>query len=66
MSLNGRNMSCASYTEKFRAKESPRPDNNKIIGRGNRVPTIGNIIAYSKYQTTKQINELKNTPDEFF
>jgi len=41
---------------------SPRPDNNKIIGRGNRAPTIGNIIAYFKYQTTKQINESQNTP----
>ena len=35
---------------------------NKIIGRGNRAPTIANIIAYFKYQTTKQINESKNTP----
>ena len=42
--------------------KSPRPDNNKIIGRGNRAPTIGNIIAYFKYQTTKQINEPQNTP----
>ena len=41
---------------------SPRPDNNKIIGRGNRAPTIGNIIAYFKYQTTNQINESQNTP----
>ena len=41
---------------------SSRPDNNKIIGRGNRAPTIGNIIAYFKYQTTKQINESQNTP----
>ncbi|MCQ9206260.1 MAG: transposase [Omnitrophica bacterium] len=52
---------------------SPRPDNNnnndKIIGRGNHIvgrgnlaPTIGNIIAYFKYQTTKQINKSQNTP----
>ena len=44
---------------------SPRPDNNnndKIIGCGNHTPTIGNIIAYFKYQTTKQINESHNTP----
>jgi REP element-mobilizing transposase RayT len=43
---------------------SPRPDNNNdtIIGRGNRAPTIGHIIAFFKYQTTKFINESKNTP----
>ncbi|MFH1245847.1 MAG: transposase, partial [Candidatus Omnitrophota bacterium] len=44
---------------------SPRPNNDNndtIIGRGNRAPTIGNIIAYFKYQTTKQINEFQNVP----
>ncbi|MCK5305679.1 MAG: transposase [Candidatus Omnitrophica bacterium] len=41
---------------------SSRPDNNKIIGRDDPAPTIGNIIAYFKYQTTKQINESQNTP----
>ncbi|MCQ9204949.1 MAG: transposase [Omnitrophica bacterium] len=45
---------------------SPRPDNNnnndKINGRGNRAPTIGNVIADFKYQTTKQINESQNIP----
>jgi len=25
-------------------------------------PTLGQIIAYYKYQTTKQINKIKNTP----
>jgi len=34
----------------------PRPENNiniKFNGHGNRAPTIGNVIAYFKYQTTK-------------
>jgi len=48
---------------------SPRPDkislnvnnqNDDSNGHGNRAPTIGNIIAYFKYQTTKQINQLEN------
>ena len=36
--------------------------NNKINGHGNRAPTIGNIIAYFKYQSTKQINKIQNNP----
>ncbi len=45
--------------------ESSRPDNNnnndKIIERGNRAPTgLGQIIAYFKYISTKQINEFKD------
>jgi REP element-mobilizing transposase RayT len=39
---------------------SPRP--GQINGRGNRAPTIGHIIAFFKYQTTKQINESQNMP----
>ena len=46
---------------------SPRPDtdtftqtNNK--GRGNRAPTLGQIVAYFKYGATKQINTTRNTP----
>jgi putative transposase len=38
----------------------PRPDNDK--GRGNRAPTLGQIIAYFKYGSTKQINQLRDTP----
>jgi putative transposase len=32
-------------------KGLPRPDNDK--GRGNRAPTLGQIIAYFKYGSTK-------------
>ena len=36
-------------------------DNNNIInGRENLAPTLGQIIAYFKYNSTKQINTLKN------
>ncbi|MDD3296242.1 MAG: transposase [Candidatus Omnitrophica bacterium] len=52
---------------------SPRPlknhdnDDNKIIGysigRGNLAPTkLGQVMAFFKYQTTKQINKLQNRP----
>jgi putative transposase len=44
---------------------SSRPGNNtnnKFNRRGDRAPTIGQIIAYFKYQSTKQINILRNTP----
>ena len=46
---------------------SPCPDNdiNDVSnnkGRGNRAPTLGQIIAYFKYQSTKQINLLNNSP----
>jgi putative transposase len=37
----------------------PRPNNDK--GRGNRAPTLGQIIAYFKYGSTKQINVIRNT-----
>jgi len=33
-----------------------------IAGAGDPAPTIGQIIAYFKYQSTKQINESHNTP----
>ncbi|MEA1958628.1 MAG: transposase [Chloroflexota bacterium] len=39
---------------------SPRPNQN--IGRGDRAPTLGKIVAYFKYQTTKRINESQGTP----
>lgn len=42
-----------------------RPDNNineNIKGRENPAPTLGQIIAYYKYQTTKQINIIQNNP----
>jgi len=38
----------------------PRPHNDK--GRGNRAPTLGQIVAYFKYGSTKQINAIRNTP----
>ena len=38
-------------------------NNNSINnGRGNRAPTLGQMIAYFKYQSTKQINLLDNSP----
>ncbi|MFH1062156.1 MAG: transposase [Candidatus Omnitrophota bacterium] len=37
-------------------------NNNPINGRGNHAPTINYIIGYFKYQSTKQINKLQNTP----
>jgi len=30
---------------------------NRVNGRDNRAPTLGKIIAYFKYQSTKQINQ---------
>lgn len=33
-------------------------------GRRNASPTVGNVIGWYKYQTTKQINMLANTPGE--
>ena len=44
---------------------SPRPCDDIAcdgIGRGNRAPTIGHMVAYFKYQSTKQINKSRNTP----
>jgi putative transposase len=38
---------------------SSRPRENE--GRENRAPTLGKIVAYYKYQTTKQINAVRNT-----
>ncbi len=48
---------------------SPRPCvENYIgqndIGRGNPAPTLGNIVGFFKYQTTKQINQLRQTPGQ--
>ncbi|MFH0771891.1 MAG: transposase [Candidatus Omnitrophota bacterium] len=43
----------------------PRPNediNDNVIGRGNPAPTLGQIIAYFKYKSTKQINESRSTP----
>ncbi len=43
----------------------PRPDTFIRMddkGRGNRAPTLGQIMAYFKYGTTKQINAIRNTP----
>lgn len=31
-------------------------------GRGNRAPTVGHIVAYFKYGTTKRINQIRQTP----
>jgi len=44
---------------------SSRPDNSKInicdnSGRDNLAPTLGQIIAYFKYQSTKEINDVNN------
>ncbi len=41
----------------------PRPVKNQIHdGRGDPAPTLGNIVGFFKYQTTKQINILRQTP----
>ena len=40
----------------------PHPNENE--GRGNRAPTLGTIVAFFKYQTTKRINELHETPGQ--
>lgn len=38
----------------------PRPtQSTQSTGRGNRAPTLGNIIAWLKYNSTKEINQLK-------
>jgi putative transposase len=37
----------------------PRPHENRYV---NRVPTIGQIIAFFKYQTTKEMNSLQGMP----
>lgn len=37
----------------------PRP---KQKGRGDRAPTLGNIMAYFKYCSTKNINDLEGMP----
>jgi putative transposase len=44
---------------------SPRPSlgsSDPDNGRGNPAPTLGQIVAYFKYQSTKQINALNGTP----
>jgi putative transposase len=44
------------------------PDPNGLSlndhGRGNRAPTLGQMVAYFKYQSTKQINQLRKTPGQ--
>ena len=45
---------------------SPRPQNTLIVGtvshRHKDSPSLGTIVGYFKYQSTKYINELDNTP----
>ena len=41
-----------------------RIKNSENGGTGNPSPTVGNIMGWYKYQTTKQINLAKNTPGE--
>lgn len=41
--------------EAFRLPES---------GTGNPSPTIGNVVGWYKYQSSKEINRLRNTPGE--
>jgi len=38
------------------------PRSNKNKGHGDHTPTLGKIVAYFKYQTTKRINESQGTP----
>ena len=42
----------------------PNVENAKcnIIGRGDRAPTLGQIVAYFKYEAAKQVNKLRNAP----
>lgn len=48
---------------------SPRPDSGNLQNQGARKPrpyqlkpSLGQIVAYFKYQSTKHINEIRNTP----
>ncbi len=45
---------------------SPHPKQNPIVGTGsprpNDAPNLGKIVGYFKYQSTKYINQLNNTP----
>lgn len=45
---------------------SPRPKKNPIVGTGiprpKDAPNLGKIVGYFKYQSTKYINQLNNTP----
>jgi putative transposase len=56
------------HSESVGARSS-RPDESKTVGAGsscpnkgreNRAPTLGTIVAYFKYQTTTQINAIRN------
>jgi putative transposase len=38
----------------------PRPETPANLGRENPAPTVGKIVAFFKYQTTKQFNALRN------
>jgi len=42
--------------------QNGRNDGRNYDGRGNPAPTVGNIVGYFKYQTTKQINNIKQIP----
>ncbi|MFC1510745.1 transposase, partial [Candidatus Omnitrophota bacterium] len=44
----------------------PSGRSNNIKGRGNRAPTLGQIVAYFKYGTTKQINKHSNMAGQKF
>jgi putative transposase len=46
---------------------SPRPEGDSVKGAGeprhyNGIATLGQIMGYFKYQSTKQINSIRNTP----
>jgi putative transposase len=43
---------------------SPRPYNGSCMSRKSKKsqPTLGNTIAYFKYQSTKNVNNLRQTP----
>lgn len=48
---------------------SPRPDQPGIVGSKGaetaplrRRPTLGQIVAYFKYQSTKRVNQIRGTP----
>jgi putative transposase len=41
-------------------RENPVGRDNRV-GRDNPAPTVGKMVAYFKYQSTKQINAIRNT-----
>jgi len=58
ITLNSENVGAGSP----RPTAFPCPNENE--GRGNLAPTLGTIVAFFKYQTTKRINESHGNPGQ--